>query len=54
MSQIRTTICGIIRRLRLFDYRFLVSYRIRSAMKTTAPRTAPHLKYIQGTYGYFE
>ena len=27
---------------------FLVSYRIRSAMKTTAPRTAPHLKYIQG------
>ena len=28
---------------------FLVSYRIRSAMKTTAPRTAPHLKYIQGT-----
>ena len=27
---------------------FLVSYRIRSAIKTTAPRTAPHLKYIQG------
>ena len=27
---------------------FLVSYRIRSAMKTTAPRTAPHLTYIQG------
>ena len=28
--------------------RFLVSYRIRSAIKTTATRTAPHLKYIQG------
>ena len=28
--------------------RFLVSYRVRSAIKTTAPRTAPHLKYIQG------
>ena len=27
---------------------FLVSYRIRSAIKTTATRTAPHLKYIQG------
>ena len=27
---------------------FIVSYRIRSAMKTTAPRTAPHLTYIQG------
>ena len=27
---------------------FLVSYRIRSAIKTTAPQTAPHLKYIQG------
>ena len=27
---------------------FLISYRIRSAMKTTAPRTAPHLPYIQG------
>ena len=27
---------------------FVVSYRIRSAMKTTAPRTAPHLTYIQG------
>ena len=44
---ISTTICGIIRRLRLFDP-FLVSYRIRLAMKTTAPRTAPHLTYIQG------
>ena len=28
--------------------RFLVSYRIRSAIKTTATRTAPYLKYIQG------
>ena len=28
--------------------RFLVSYRIRSAIKTTPTRTAPHLKYIQG------
>ena len=28
--------------------RFLVSYRICSAIKTTATRTAPHLKYIQG------
>ena len=28
--------------------RFLVSYRIRSAIETTAPRTAPHLTYIQG------
>ena len=28
--------------------RILVSYRIRSAIKTTATRTAPHLKYIQG------
>ena len=27
---------------------FLVSYRIRLAIKTTEPRTAPHLKYIQG------
>ena len=27
---------------------FLVSYRIRSSMKTTAPRTATHLTYIQG------
>ena len=27
---------------------FLVSYRIRSAIKTAAPRTAPHLKHIQG------
>ena len=27
---------------------FLVSFRIRSAIKTTAPRTAPHLTYIQG------
>ena len=27
---------------------FFVSYRIRSAIKTTATRTAPHLKYIQG------
>ena len=45
---ISTTICGIIRRLRLFVPDFLVSYRIRSAIKTTATRTAPHLKYIQG------
>ena len=27
---------------------FLESYRIRSAMKTIAPRTVPHLTYIQG------
>ena len=33
---------NIIRRLR---WRFLVSYRIRSAIKTTQ-QTAPHLKYI--------
>ena len=46
--EISTTIFGIIRRLRLFCSRFLVSYRVRSAIKTTAPRTAPHLKYIQG------
>ena len=27
---------------------FLVSHRICSAMKTIAPRTSPHLTYIQG------
>jgi hypothetical protein len=44
---ILTTICDNPS-LSFVRSRFLVSYRVRSAIKTTAPRTAPHLKYIQG------
>ena len=50
---ISTTICGIIRRLRLFVPDFSVSYRIRSAIKTNAQRTAPHLEIHSG-YRYSE
>ena len=45
---ISTTICGYDPSAPFVCSGFLVSYRIRSAIKTSAPQTAPHLKYIQG------
>ena len=43
---ISTTICGKNPSAPFVRSGFLVSYRIRLAMKTTATRTAPHLTYI--------